>query len=82
MIAANENDAVAIGKLRRQGRPAAAVSYDPGYGIRVAGEDAPRDSAAAAAWCRSAGWLRVKTAAKTHPSAAVRAFLKAWRIKP
>lgn len=78
----DENDVVPIGKLRRPGKPGAPVSYDPGYGIRVGGEDAPAAPAAAATWCRGAGgWLRVYGRARRTGVAAVEEFLQAWRAK-
>ena len=56
----NDDDIITIGKLRRPGKPGAAVTFDPGHGVRVAGESVPRDAEQAARWVRSCGgWLRV-----------------------
>lgn len=56
----DDEDVIAIGKLRRPGRIGANVTYDPGYGIRVEDEDVPPEPSAAAAWVkRAGGWLRV-----------------------
>lgn len=75
-----EDDVIEIGKLRRPGLPGAPISYDPGYGIRVAAENCPPEPAAAAAWCRaSGGWVRLRAAAKKAEATAVRAFVNAWR---
>ncbi len=75
-----DEDVVSIGKLRRPRKLGAAVSYDPGYGIRVDGEDAPPDAASAAAWCRRAGgWLRVYEAAKRSTSPIVADFIRLCR---
>lgn len=54
------NTIITIGKLRRKERPGAFVIFEPGYGIRIEGEDAPPEPAAAAEWVhKSGGWLRV-----------------------
>lgn len=65
-----EEDVVPLGKLRRRRKPSAAISYDPGHGIRVAGENCPRQAAPAAAWLKaSGGWVRLYKAipVKTRP---------------
>ncbi|MBS3927756.1 MAG: hypothetical protein KGZ65_04110 [Sphingomonadales bacterium] len=82
MIQEQDDDVIQIGKLRRPGRPAASVTYDPGYGMRVDGEGAPPDAEQAARWVKaSGGWLRlrgdVRRLAKAHPEVAY--FLKAVR---
>lgn len=81
MITAEE-DVIEIGKLRRPGLPGAPISYDPGYGIRVAAENCPPEPAAAAAWCRaSGGWVRLRASARKSNSTAVRDFVTAWRTR-
>ncbi|MES2155409.1 MAG: hypothetical protein V4510_09775 [bacterium] len=80
-MGSDEDDVVPVGKLRRVGAPSAAVSYDPTYGIRIEGEDAPPEPQAAAAWCRRAGWLRLHGPARRARSGPVRDFVKAWRTR-
>lgn len=74
-----EDDVITIGKLRRPGRPAASITYDPLYGIRVEDEQIPPEPVAAAFWIhKSGGWVRFRRAALDgHPVA--QAFVKAWR---
>ena len=76
----SDDDVVSIGKLRRPGKPGAAVSYDPGYGIRIVGEDCPADADQAARWVKkSGGWMRVNARVKNalHPEVAY--FVRAVR---
>jgi hypothetical protein len=77
--ALNDDDVISIGKLRRPGRPAASITFDPGYGIRVEDMDAPKEPVAAAFWLKKqAGWLRIfKCIPKGHPL--VDEFVKACR---
>lgn len=75
----NEDDVISIGKLRRKNRPGANVSYDPGYGIRIEGEDVPREPSKAAAWIRrQRGFLRIYFSAFRVEHIGVKDFLKAW----
>ncbi len=75
----NDDDIISIGKLRRPGKPGAAVSYDPTYGIRIVGEAVPPEADLAAAWVkRAGGWLRVlKGVKKGNPE--IDYFLRAVR---
>jgi len=76
----NEDDVITIGKLRRPGTPAAAISYDPTHGIRLEGETIPPEPQRAAAYMRRrGGWLRLTPSARRIGDGPVREFIKAWR---
>lgn len=76
----SDDDVISIGKMRRRRGPPASITYDPGYGIRVEDENAPRDPRAAAAWLKATKCgIRIFAAIpKGHPL--VDEFIKALRV--